>query len=260
MSEERKKLLWISVSACVFGLVLIGAGFFLFSPKAGGAAAPATIGNSAAPKAQFPQEFFSAPLPVPVPSNNESTRTVGPDGTEYVVYGQEIDQGQGAPAAGARNATTAAPSQVPAGTTSRSPASASGAAAGTADPAKEPAAAAKATSSALPKAAPPKAAAPKSAAAQSAKAVKPSAAAQKPKSGDYWIQAAAFTSRGRADDLKQGLSDKGIASFISVKDIVGKSWYRVRVGPYATKAEAEGWLGRLKALPQCAEAYVSKGN
>jgi hypothetical protein len=34
----------------------------------------------------------------------------------------------------------------------------------------------------------------------------------------------------------------------------------VRVGPYSTKAEAEGWLGRLKSLPQCAEAYVSKGN
>jgi DedD protein len=249
MSEERKKLLWISISACVFGLVLIGAGFFLFAPKAGGAAAPATIGNFAAPKAQFPQEYLSTPLPAP--ANDESKRTIGPDGNYYVVYGDEIGQGQGAAAAGT------APSQVPAGSTP--PAAATGAAAGTAaGTAAGSASPAKAAGAA--KATPPKTGAPKSATAQPAKAVKPSAATPKPKSGDYWIQAASFTSRGRADDLKQGLSDKGIASLISVKDIVGKSWYRVRVGPYSTKAEAEGWLGRLKSLPQCAEAYVSKGN
>jgi DedD protein len=253
MSEERKKLLWISISACVFGLVLIGAGFFLFAPKAGGAAAPATIGNIAAPKAQSPQEFLSTPLPAPVYPNDQSRTTLGPDGNYYVVYGDEIGQGQGAAAA----------SQVPAGPTAPDAAGgvAAGTAAGATRPAKEPAAASTPAATApSPRTGAPKAAAPKSASAQPAKAIKPSTAAPKPKSGDYWIQAASFTSRGRADDLKQGLSDKGIASHISVKDIAGKSWYRVRVGPYGTKAEAAGWLGRLKALPQCAEAYVSKGN
>jgi DedD protein len=228
MSEERKKLLWISVSACVFGLVLIGAGFFLFAPKAGGATAPATFGNIAAPKAQSPQDFLSAP--VPALESPQPTTTVGPDGSTYVIYGDEIEQGQGAPgaAAGAAPATAA----------------------------KAPAAQSPSPQSTAPKAA----AKPAGAQKTPAKAVSPAKAAPRPKSGDYWIQAASFTSRGRADDLKDGLSQKGIASHISVKDIVGKSWYRVRVGPYATKAEAEGWLGRLKALPQCAEAYVSKGD
>ena len=75
---------------------------------------------------------------------------------------------------------------------------------------------------------------------------------------EYWIQAASFSSRGRADELKQGLSEKGVAALITVKDISGKSWYRVRIGPYSMKADADGWLGRLKAIPGCTEAYVSR--
>jgi len=226
MSEERKKLLWISVSACVFGLVLIGAGFFLFAPRAGGASAPATIGNIAAPKAQYPQDFLSAPLPAPVVP--QSTTTVGPDGSVYVVYGDEVEPAQGAvsPAAATVAPSAAAPSAAPA-----SPA---------------------------PKASAPKQAAPKAAVPKVAAKVGPVKAVPKPRAAEYWIQAASFTSRGRADDLKDNLAEKGIGSHISVKDIVGKSWYRVRVGPYSTKAEAEGWLGRLKALPSCTEAYVVK--
>ena len=38
----------------------------------------------------------------------------------------------------------------------------------------------------------------------------------------------------------------------------GKSWYRVRIGPYSAKVEADGWMSRLKDLPSCADAYVSK--
>jgi DedD protein len=49
-----------------------------------------------------------------------------------------------------------------------------------------------------------------------------------------------------------------MAALISVKDISGKSYYRVRIGPYSVKAEADDWLSKLKPLPGCAEAYVSK--
>jgi len=232
MSEERKKLLWISVSACVFGLVLIGAGFFLFAPRSGGAAAPATIGNIAAPKALYPQDYLSAPLPLPL--EDMTTTTIGPDGTSYVVYGDPL------PPVG-ESLTAPAPDRTTPDKTGAAPAGAS--------------VASKAPAAKTPAASPPAAKkAPALAKVQSPAKAVPAVKA------DYWIQAASFTSRGRADDLKQALSEKGIATHLSVKDIVGKSWYRVRVGPYATKAEAEGWLGRLKALPQCSEAYVSKGN
>ncbi|MBL8968699.1 MAG: SPOR domain-containing protein, partial [Spirochaetaceae bacterium] len=87
-------------------------------------------------------------------------------------------------------------------------------------------------------------------------AAKTAAPAPKKPVEEFWIQAASFTSRGRADELKDSLGGKGLAALITVKDISGKSWYRVRVGPYSTKKEAEGWLARVKAVPGCEEAGV----
>ncbi len=234
MSAERKKLLWISISACVFVLIILAAGFFLLAPKKGSSQAPATIGNDAPPKAQDPQDFLSAPPPAPA---LEQPRTQ--DGGVIIVYGDKPASGAASPSAA--TATTPA-TAAPAGnaTTSAAPASP--------EPPK-PAAA----PSVPPKAAP--SATPGSAVA------KPTAkktAAKPAKADEFWIQAASFTSRGRADELKQLLSEKGVAALISVKDIAGKSWYRVRIGPYSVKADADGWLGRLKGIAGCAEAYVSK--
>jgi DedD protein len=218
MSAERKKLLWIAASACLFVLVLAATGFFLFAPAAGGATAPATLGNTAAPKAADPQDFLMTPPPAP------SLEQPRGDGV-VVIYGEKPADLKGA-ATGAAELGAAAKSLGPKGS----------------------------------------GAAPKAAEATGVKAAKPPAAQaasaklppKKVKVEEFWIQAAAFTSRGRADELKDALAAKGIASLISVKDIDGKSWYRVRVGPYSGKTEAEGWLGRLKGLQGCAEAYVSR--
>ncbi|MBL8966436.1 MAG: hypothetical protein JNG85_05450, partial [Spirochaetaceae bacterium] len=65
MSGDNKKLIWISAAVCGFILVLAVAGLFLFAPQKGGAAAPATLGNVAAPKAVDPQDFLQAPPPAP---------------------------------------------------------------------------------------------------------------------------------------------------------------------------------------------------
>jgi DedD protein len=227
MSAERKKLLWISISACVFVLIVLAVGFFLLTPKKGGELAPATIGNSAPPKAQDPQDFLSAPPPTPSLEQPKPQ-----DGNVIIVYGDKpapIAASGTAPAAG-----TAATGATPG-------------AAGTAPAAASP----------VPEVMTP---------ASAAKPKKPEAAKPAPKPAkpvmvkvaEYWIQAASFLSRGKADELKQSLAEKGIAALIVVKDIQGKSYYRVRVGPYSAQAEAEGWLTRLKALAGCGEAYVSK--
>ena len=260
MSAEGKKLLWISISAVVFVLLVLAAGFWLLSPKKGGAQAPAAISNSAPPKAQDPQDFLSAPPPTPALEQPRNQ-----DGGVIIVYGDKPTLPAAAgPPAGHRAVPPAASPRVPCQSAPfpqrappRPPV-----------PLRRP----------LP--APPLWAAPRRRppplranppsrplqlrrrqpprrpkASVTASRVTPAKAA---KVDEYWIQAASFTSRGRADDLKQGLADRGIAALISVKDISGKSWYRVRVGPYSAKAEAEGWMGRLKDLPGCADAYVSK--
>jgi DedD protein len=242
MSGERKKLLWISISACAFILIVLAVGFFLLTPKKGGAQAPATIGNSAPPKAQDPQDFLSAPPGAPALEQPRNQ-----DGGMIVVYGDKPSLPATTPGAAANTSGTAAGSAPAAGS--------SPTAAPLPPPATTPDAAAKDTAAG--------AAAVKTAAKPAAKGTagqKP-AAAKKPamlKVDEYWIQAASFTSRGRADELKQSLADKGVAALISVKDITGKSYYRVRIGPYSVKAEADDWLSKIKGQAGCGEAYVSK--
>ena len=248
MSAEGKKLLWISISVCAFVLVLFAVGIAILSPKKGGAQAPAAIGNSAPPKAQDPQDFLSAPPPVPTLEQPRNQ-----DGNMVIVYGDKPNL----PAASSTTTPATAAGALPAtGTVS------AGAATGAATlpvPAVAPAAASQSADQARAAAAPAVAVAPVKAPRVSVPAArKILARPTSAKVQEFWIQAASFTSRGRADDLKQALADKGIAALIIVKDISGKSWYRVRVGPYSAQAEAGDWLKRLKDLPACSEAYVSK--
>ncbi len=217
MSAERKKLLWISISACVFVLIVLTAGFILLTPKKNGALAPATIGNNAAPKAQDPQDFLSAPPTAPLPPA-ALTPPHNQDGGMIIVYGDKPSI----------TSTTNVPPATPPAASTPTPAAKVIPTPAVTVPVKAPT------------------------------AKKPVLKPTSVKVDEYWIQAASFSSRGRADELKQGLSEKGVAALITVKDISGKSWYRVRIGPYSVKADADGWLGRLKAIPGCAEAYVSR--
>jgi DedD protein len=253
MSAERKKLLWISISLGVFVLVVLTVGFFFLSPRKGGAQAPATVSNSAPPKAQDPQDFLSAPPPAP---SLEQPKT--PDGSMIVVYGDKPNLGAAAGSASTANASTPLGSGSQTAASSSSPQNQTGAV-----PTAQTAVGAAGTESSAGTAAPAKAAAGRSPKKAMASKVAPAKAASagKPKparANEYWIQAASFTSRGRADELKQSLSDKGISALIVVKDVSGKSYYRLRIGPYSAKTEADGWLGQLKGLPGCDQAYVSE--
>lgn len=70
----------------------------------------------------------------------------------------------------------------------------------------------------------------------------PPAAAEAPPTGDGWfVQLGAFGSRENADALVARLRDGGYAAFITS---VG-SLHRVRVGPYADRAEADRVAARL---------------
>jgi DedD protein len=235
MSGERNKLLWIAVSVCLFVLVATAAGLYLFAPEKGGAEAPASLGNAAAPKAADPQDFLM--LPPPPPPEEKPRSDVG---DIIVIYGEK-PTGLELPSAGGTTggaAKTAAASEAAPG----------------------PIGARTAQAVAAPKAAATTVAVPAAKVATSTKAAAPAktATSAKVKTEEYWIQAASFTSRGRADEMKESLASKGVASLISVKDIDGKSWYRVRVGPYRSKGEAEGWLSQLKQMQGCSEAWVSK--
>lgn len=65
----------------------------------------------------------------------------------------------------------------------------------------------------------------------------------------YWIQVTSLTSRKSADIARQTLDDNKIsADVFTYTDSKGKLFYRVRVGPYTTKSEAEYWQTKISKI------------
>lgn len=101
---------------------------------------------------------------------------------------------------------------------------------------------------ALPSAPPPQSADPVTPAPVSA----PPAAAQAPPpaaAGDFVLQLGAFGVRPNADRLVEELKQKGYAAFIARPES-DPSLFAVRVGPFQTRAQAEGMQDRLARDPK----------
>ena len=73
---------------------------------------------------------------------------------------------------------------------------------------------------------------------------------------NYWVQTGAFSTKIRAEGAKESLASKGISSIIDNRDIDGKTWYRVRVGPYISETEANYWLALVKSIDGFAESQI----
>lgn len=76
----------------------------------------------------------------------------------------------------------------------------------------------------------------------------------------YWVQVAAYTNKKTAENARAILSDNKISSDIfTYQDNKNKLFYRVRVGPYTTKSEAEYWQAKIIKIDdfKSAQAYVT---
>jgi len=73
---------------------------------------------------------------------------------------------------------------------------------------------------------------------------------------NFWIQAGAFSSKVRAELVKESLEAKGIASIIENRNINGRTYYRVRVGPYLSENEANYWLALVRSIDGFALSQV----
>lgn len=92
--------------------------------------------------------------------------------------------------------------------------------------------------------------------------VKVSVDTQKPEKliTQYWVQVAAYGSKKAAETARSVLDENRIPSDIfTYKDNKENLFYRVRVGPYTTKSEAEYWRTRINKIDQFskAESYVT---
>jgi len=75
---------------------------------------------------------------------------------------------------------------------------------------------------------------------------------------NFWIQAGAFSSKARAETVKESLEAKGIASIIENRNINGRTYYRVRIGPYLSANEANYWLALVSSIDGFGSSWVSQ--
>jgi cell division protein FtsN len=91
------------------------------------------------------------------------------------------------------------------------------------------------------------------------KPVQPEPVERRPvKTTEYWIQAGSFSSVHKASEVKDTLSEKGIAGAITTTELNGSNFYRVRLGPYSEKPEAEKFLGWVKSVDGFESSYISE--
>jgi DedD protein len=70
-----------------------------------------------------------------------------------------------------------------------------------------------------------------------------------PKPRDYfWVQAGSFAHQSKAEELRKYLESKGMKSIIASTEVKGVTYFRVRIGPYISKDEADYWLPSIKGL------------
>ena len=84
-------------------------------------------------------------------------------------------------------------------------------------------------------------------ASSSSNTKKQAAAAKTP--DRFWVQAASYTSKKNADEARAILDANKIqCEVFTFTDDKGTLYYRVRVGPYTTKSEAEYWKQRIDSI------------
>ncbi len=66
----------------------------------------------------------------------------------------------------------------------------------------------------------------------------------------FWVQASSYASKKNADEAREILeSNKIQCEVFTYTDSKGKLFYRVRIGPYTTKSEAEYWKSKIATIP-----------
>jgi cell division protein FtsN len=89
-------------------------------------------------------------------------------------------------------------------------------------------------------------------------APEPQPATRRVRVTEYWIQTGSYSSRARADRIKEELDELGLSGRILSKDIDGSNYYRVRIGPYQEKSEADKFLNWVQQREQFKNSYISQ--
>ena len=73
---------------------------------------------------------------------------------------------------------------------------------------------------------------------------------------DYWVQTGAFSTITSAEVVKETLASKGITAIVENGNVNGRTLFRVRVGPYTSRNEANYWLALIKSIDGFEDSQV----
>lgn len=76
--------------------------------------------------------------------------------------------------------------------------------------------------------------------------------------GKYTIQVASYPTEKEAEQYASDLKNKGFEAFYIPAEIKGKTWYRVSIGNYSTRAEASKRLENVKKQAELKNAIIQK--
>jgi DedD protein len=263
---EKKKLLLVAVSVGVFLVITISAAILIFTPKNAGnaAAAPASrsVPSYAAGTPGTPQGLGTESPEIQDTRTPPRTQPASVDAADMVRNADGIQGIQTPPQAQAIQENNFYINGDKPGESYTIEKSGEGSSAkvvinvpkpGTAAVPDSPA---RGRPAAKQNAAPPKPAARARAKPAAESAKKKPAAEPARNHRDYWVQTGAFSAKVRAEGVRETLASKGISSIIENRDIDGKTWYRVRVGPYTSENEAGYWLSLVKSIDGFADSQI----
>lgn len=75
---------------------------------------------------------------------------------------------------------------------------------------------------------------------------------------EYWIQVISSPSRDTVEQAKLRLEEERLSGRISSKNVDGRDFYRLRVGPYSDKSEASKFLDWIREINDFSGSYISE--
>ncbi|WP_461255832.1 SPOR domain-containing protein [Treponema sp. R80B11-R83G3] len=232
MDKEKKKLLLVAVSVGVFLLVTITVGIIILTPKTQEAQFSTAVPYSSG-RVQLTQQDDVSSQTTPSQPAVVSTEVDKKDGDNLTITIPSPTTAAVPDIAQISETKKSNERPVVATVKTTEPAPAVKPAAQTAVPKTTNTTTAKTKSSAV---------------------VKPSASVKT--INDFWVQTGAFSAQVRAEDARETLATKGITSIVENREINGKIWYRVRLGPYTSEREANHWLEIVKLIDGFSDSQI----
>jgi len=243
---EQHKVLIIIVSVSLFVAAVIGIGLVFFYPRPAESASAGTAGAAAGKSGFDPIEYVrqtdKPQTELKQPSSEDKSDVI-------IVYGEKPQKPEEKAPTGDQGKKPAEVVELvresdnggTTTTTQRAPAT----------PAKPSPATAERQS------APP---APTPAARQEPASVRrpPQPSTKRVRVTEYWIQVIASPVKDTVLQAQQQLEEQNLAGRISLKSVGGKDYYRLRVGPYQDKGEAEKFLEWIRGMKSFDSSYISE--